>query len=86
MCKGKNMNRDTITKQKQNRKSVRQKAESLKKIIKLMSIAILTKIQRRNKTTNIRNQIEDITKDLAASKKIIRTYYHQICAHELGNK
>lgn len=35
--------------------------------------------------TTIKNEIENITTEQAATKRIIREYYERLCAHKLDN-
>ena len=46
----------------------------------------MAKIKREKiQTINIRNEIRDITTDLAATKRLMKEYYEEPCAHELSN-
>ena len=49
-------------------------------------VARMAKIKREKiQTINIRNEIRDITTDLAATKRLMKEYYEEPCAHELSN-
>ena len=49
-------------------------------------VARMAKIKREKiQTINIRNEIRDITTDLAVTKRLMKEYYEEPCAHELSN-